>query len=406
MKKFLKGFKKRNGIIVSVSLLIQRFSTLISSIYIANFLSKEHYGYFTYTYAILGLIMPFLGLGLNHSLLYFGSDINADKKQLFGYSLKKGTINNFFIVFIIILSSSVLTYKLPDSRNLLIFFTIYLITNYFHILSNNFYRINEKNNLFAWNNIIRVGIFLGVMFVSVPYLGVYGYVLAFIVSPIYSVFYSFKYFFGKYVVARRKEILMYGLNVGLGSIISQIILMSDNIIIGNLVSDPAQIAVYKVGSIIPMGLLFIPSIFLTTDFVEISKNKEDKKKIKEYYMNFVKLFMPLSILIFMVTYFFCDPIILALFGEEYLDSAPVFKILMIGVTSVFFLRTPVGFILNALGEARINVKVSYFMLFVNIILSVTLTLNMGIKGAAIASCLTFWIGGFVSLYFFTRWLKN
>ena len=36
-------------------------------------LSTENYGIYTYVLTIVGLILPFSGGGLNHSMLYFGS---------------------------------------------------------------------------------------------------------------------------------------------------------------------------------------------------------------------------------------------------------------------------------------------------------------------------------------------
>ena len=105
-------------------------------------------------------------------------------------------------------------------------------------------------------------------------------------------------------------------------------------------------------------------------------------------------------------YFGSDFIINILFGNEYAQSVLLLRVLLIGTISVFLLRNPLGFILNAVGQAKINVKVSYIMLVINLLMSLSLTYKFGLIGAAYATSLTLFLGGFLTLYHFIKWTKE
>lgn len=379
---------------------MQRFSSLFASIYIANKISPDEYGLFTYAYSVISLFIPFLGGGLNHSLLYFGS-LTKNKNKLFQFSIRYGIYFNIIICIVILLSINIITYRLQESKTILLILLAYLFMHYFHMIVNNYFRINEKNQWFSYNNLLRSVLFIIFLIITVEFFGVYGYIFALIIAPIFSLYYVLKSYKVNYI--QQKNItkkIKYGFNVGIGSLASQLILLSDNIVIANIISDPESIAVYKVASIIPLGLLFIPSSFLTTDFVIISKNSKNEIFIKNYFNNFFKLFISVAIVVGVFLYYFSNLIFELLFKEFYSESIEIFKILLLGVLSAFFLRSPLGYIFNAIGKAHINVKISYFLLIVNLFLSIILTNNFGIKGAAFATVFTFWIGGLCSLSVF------
>ena len=57
-----------------------------------------------------------------------------------------------------------------------------------------------------------------------------------------------------------KDHLRYGVNVGLGSIVSEFLLRSDIILIGIMIGSPEIIATYR-ATIIPMGLMILLKLF-------------------------------------------------------------------------------------------------------------------------------------------------
>lgn len=406
MINFIKGFLSRKGHFVSIALFIEKISQLLAPYIIVMYVSQKVYGDFIYAMTIIGLIIPFSGGGLNHSLLYYGSR-HDNKRLLFSNILISGSILNIIIVAFIMLLSPLFTYNRPDSFFYLNVLTIFLCFQFFHLLINNQYRINDLNLSYSKNNLIKSFTFLLIILILVPIYGIYGLILAYILAPLYSTFKSLKIVrFNDFDFKSNFKYLKYGLNVGIASIASQLILLSDNLIIGNLIEDSNEIAIYKIATIIPLGLFFIPNVFLTTDFVEISKMEKNKKLVLKYYISYLKLFTPLTFLLVPAIYFGSDFIINILFGNEYAQSVLLLRVLLIGTISVFLLRNPLGFILNAVGQAKINVKVSYIMLVINLLMSLSLTYKFGLIGAAYATSLTLFLGGFLTLYHFIKWTKE
>lgn len=406
MINFVKGFYRRKGLLVSVALLTDKVVQLLAPYIIVAYLSQKVYGDFIYSITIIGLIIPFSGGGLNHSLLFYGNSCES-KRSLFSNILISGSFLNIAIILIVASLSPFLTYNRPDSLAYLNYLLIFLFLQFFHLILNNQYRINDLNTKYSTNNLIKSFIFITIVITLVPVYGVYGLILAYILSPIRSFFKSLQLLRFKDINFRSNfKYLKYGLNVGIASIVSQVIILSDNLIIGNFIKNSSEIAIYKIATIIPLGLFFIPNVFLTTDFVEISRMKNHKKKVEKYYLEYLKLFCLIGLLLIPLLYFFSEDIIIKLFGIEYSESVKMFKILLIGTIAVFLLRNPLGFILNAVGQAKINVRISYIMLIVNLIASISLTIKFQLIGAAIATTITLFFGGFISLFFFIKWLKE
>ncbi|MDA7621613.1 polysaccharide biosynthesis C-terminal domain-containing protein, partial [Akkermansiaceae bacterium] len=124
-----------------------------------------------------------------------------------------------------------------------------------------------------------------------------------------------------------------------------------------------------------------------------------------YYKEYLKVFSIITLLSISVIYFCADFIIIRIFGIEYMESVQILKILLIGTIPVFLLRNPIGFILNAVGQAKINVRNTYIMLLINLILSVILTTKFGLIGTAFGTSATLVLGGFLNLYSIIKWLK-
>jgi len=281
-----------------------------------------------------------------------------------------------------------------------------LFFQFFHLIKNNYYRINDLNLSYSKNNLIKSFIFLTAL-ILVPIYGIYGLLLAYILAPLYSTFKSLKIVrFNDFDFKSNFKYLKYGLNVGIASIVSQLILLSDNLIIGNLIESSDKIAIYKIATIIPLGLFFIPNVFLTTDFVEISKMEKNKTLLISYYKSYLKLLSIITLFLVPAIYLSANFITTLLFGDQYAESGTLMRVLLIGTISVFLLRNPLGFILNAVGQSKINVKVSYIMLVINLLMSISLTTKFGLIGAAYATSLTLFLGGFLTLYYFIKWTKE
>ena len=189
----------------------------------------------------------------------------------------------------------------------------------------------------------------------------------------------------------------YGLLVGFGSLASQLALTTDTLMVGNLISDPQELAFYRVAALIAFNLLFIPKVIITTDFVVLAENRLDAAYLKRYIFDYLKSVGVISTISILGSVAISEYLLAFAFGEPYRASAASYNYLAIGVIGAFLLRVPVSNILNAVGRAQWNIYSSIGLVVVNIPLTYWLVRLYGIEGAAISTSLVWWLSGLVSI---------
>ena len=175
--------------------------------------------------------------------------------------------------------------------------------------------------------------------------------------------------------------------------------------IGYLIDDPVAVTNYRYISIIPFSLLFLPRVFITTDFVTFTEKIHQKDYINRYIKNYMLFFGVVSILLLLFSYLFAEQI-LYIFGVEYMDYADSFLILIMGIVGIYIFRGLFGNLLSSIGKIELNYYIISIAIVINIISNYYLIPLYGIKGAAITSAILMWFTGILSwlsfLYFFRK----
>jgi len=195
-----------------------------------------------------------------------------------------------------------------------------------------------------------------------------------------------------------REMLTYGLWVGLGGIASQGALMLDTIMVGIYNGDVAA-GLYRNASLLPLSLMFLPGIYMTSEFVHVRANADSSEFISKFYKDYLMVFAPLAITILAVLITLPEAIITTLFGAKYVEAAPVLSLLGLTIIPTFLIRIPVGNILNAVGRANNNVVSAFIVLILNATLNYLLIPEFGLFGAAYASLGSIIVGSVISLYY-------
>ena len=198
----------------------------------------------------------------------------------------------------------------------------------------------------------------------------------------------------------------YGIWVGIGGIASQLMYSLDIFLVGKLIQDPQQVAIYRSASIIPIALFFIPNAYITTHYTDLAKNSMNKEYLIRFAKDYIKLFSVLAFVLGVVLYFMSDYIITILFGEEYAEAAYLFEILILGMVGAFILRIPFGNMLASVGKSNWNAIVAFIILVLNGVLNYYAIYAWGIVGAAIVTSALLWISGILSLALFSVYLKK
>ena len=418
IKNFIEAFLKRQGHFIFLSSMLVKVIALLTSVFVVRLLDKDAYGYIVYAMTIMAFFTPFSGLGVQHALLRYGAIQKSitDKFNLYYDSLRRVLLYTIPIVLIIILASPMISVRLPGSREYIIILSLLLFTMPMYQVYNVLLRIINRNKAYAISSMVYTLIAFFISVCAAYFFSAKEYAWGLVLAPLLVFLLISKRWLSRSIKhlskafdlasVSRQEYLKYGLYVGLGSIASQMVLLMDNLLVGNIIADSEALAVYRVGAIIPLNLLFIPGLFFQADFVKLASEFQNKEYLISYVKNYWKLFLSLSVALLLPLYFLADHLVVFLFTEEYSQSAPIFKFLIIAVIGGFLFRTPFGNILQAVGKSQWNAYNAYFMLAFNFVMTWYLTINYGIIGAAIASAVAFWLSGIIGALLFRWYLKT
>ncbi|MDZ7822435.1 MAG: oligosaccharide flippase family protein [Candidatus Marinimicrobia bacterium] len=343
MAGIFQAFKDRGGHWVFSSMLFSKLMNFILSILIVRFLAEAVYGNISYAFSIIQIILPLAGLGLHHSLLRFGS-VRREKEAknaLFIRFLINGTLYSVILMILLIAAAPLLTRRLPDSGPYLRLFSLLLLTFFLSELLLSYFRIQKNNRLYSTGLGIKSVFMLLVCSLAAFFCHGKGYVWSYTLVPLLLFIVLMPLAVKKYdlrFTQRPREkltpFLKYGLWAGLGSIASQLVILVDTIMVANIIADSVQVAVYKVATIIPLNLLFLPMVLLKTDYVYIAENYRSGKFIKSYYKKYLAVFLAVLAMILAVWFLFSD-MIMRIFGSEYAASGPIVNILMLMLAGAF-----------------------------------------------------------------------
>lgn len=411
---FLKNFYKRKGSYIFSALIAEKITGFFVILIATNLLSKEDFGGITYANSTLTFIIPFVGFGIHQGLLRYGalSSSQQEKKYLFNIALKKGVYYSAILVLIVILATPLITYNLRSSLIYLLILSFQIISLYLlELIKIYALLINRKILYFKIICVNSIFLIILTLINSFLYSGI-GYVVSLVLVPfIVSIWFIFTLkltIYNKLIkpLFKLKEFIFYGLYTSLSGVLSQLLYAIDVLLIGNLIFNPNLIAQYKIANILPFSFLFLPLVFMKTDFVLLAnKSEKDKLFIKKYYINYLKLFTPFTIIFIAFFYVFSSDLYV-LFGSQYTNEDNLMFIFSVGVVGALLLRIPLGNMLSAVGKVRTNTVISLVTFVVNIVLSYFFIIKYGIKGAAIATSFLLWFSGLLSLIAFIRYLNN
>lgn len=411
---FITSFLKSKGIYVFTSIVLTKLISFAISYIAIRLILKDTFGDITYANSIISFVVPFMGMGAFQGLIRFGARLKTEQQKyiLFNYALKRGLILSVLLSFLLGAAIPFLTSNLPGSLfyfKILVFQIIGLTL--FEFIKN-YFRLIHKNHLYAIWDIIYYASLLLITILSIYFYGAYGYVFALVITPfIISIIIIIKYKLLKFTKTpldasiNLKSFWKYGLIVSAGAVSSQFLYGIDIVMLGNIIKDSGELASYKASGLIPFSLRFVPAIFITTDYIKFAENEKNRLYLSQYFLNYIKIFLPLSII--MIFFFYLTSSFWGVFfGDGYESVGDLIWIFSISISAGFILRIPLGNILTATDWAQINAYISIGSLILNIILNYILILEYGIWGAAWATAISMWVSGFITLIIFVLYLQK
>tara|TARA_Y100000385_G_scaffold3295_1_gene3615 strand:- start:2096 stop:3355 length:1260 start_codon:yes stop_codon:yes gene_type:complete len=412
IKEYINGFINRSGSYVLFSTMAARVLSFLGSWIALQLIEAKELGVILFAYGIVQFIIPIGGFGLHQSLIRYGALLKSEdeKQQLFSYVLKKGIVASIAIILVLVGIGYFIPFQFDKTYGYFSILSLSILTVFILEIIKIQFRLQHKNRLYAitefWYNIILTGLIFGLSYL---FQGM-GYIIALIVSPVLTALFFIKKLNVKLHIKNNLKITnlsfwKYGFFGGLSSVVTQLLILIDIILIGYLIDDPVAVTNYRYISIIPFSLLFLPRVFITTDFVTFTEKIHQKDYINRYIKNYMLFFGVVSILLLLFSYFFAEQI-LYIFGVEYMDYADSFLILIMGIVGIYIFRGLFGNLLSSIGKIELNYYIISIAIVINVISNYYLIPLYGIKGAAITSAILMWFTGILSwlsfLYFFRK----
>lgn len=147
------------------------------------------------------------------------------------------------------------------------------------------------------------------------------------------------------------------------------------------------LGIYSLAATLASNLILIIQVLIPLLVPRLSEIKDDLKKIKKL-MNIMGYAILLLVVINFFFLFFGEWIILMIFGEKYLNSVPIFKILLLA-SSVLSLEAILAQYYASIGKIKFLIYYWILTLLVNISLNYFWIPKYGIAGAAWSSLISY-----------------
>ena len=387
----------KNSIFLLISSVFQKVVSFIYFMYLTRHLPADSVGKYAFSISFAFMFCVFMDFGTNSFLI---KDISRDEKDL------NKNVNNVFvleiilgIIFILVSALSINIIGYPEITKSLVY--IGILTVFLDNLTTTFYAtLRGKQELwfesigYAFYQIIVLS--LGIFFV------VNNYPLIFLALPpllaaslnlIYSIIIAKKRSSFKFNLKFNKseilEVAKFSLPFALTGIFTKLYTSIDTFLLSRFSTDE-HIAYYQAPYKLIFALQFVPIAIGSAIFPAFSKYfKDDKEKLKT---TFLKSFVILSVIAIPLSFVFtilAKEIILLVY-PNYLQSVAVLQIFAFSFFFIF-LNTPVGLLVSACDRQKITTRNSFIAMITNLILNLVLIPIYDIRGAAMASLVSFFI---------------
>ncbi len=166
----------------------------------------------------------------------------------------------------------------------------------------------------------------------------------------------------------------------------------------SLIRGDYETGIYRAAFTLIEVSLFIPNIVTSTTMPSMARLwKEDRKTLEALFKKSFQMLLLIGLLGTAGYYILARLGILIVFGEKFLSSVPVLRILAFAVPFMF-LNSLFGSYMNATGRELTFTKITGFAALLNVVLNYFLILNYGAKGAAVATVVSQGIASVLSFH--------
>ncbi|CEO30658.1 oligosaccharide flippase family protein [Paraclostridium sordellii] len=399
------------------SSVLNKIIAFMSSAILVRVLTKDEYGTFTYAWNIFSFILLLNGFGINFGVLQTCSENSEDSNlnyQILKWGKKYGIIIDIILAFIILLIALLIPLPIKNSNYILGLLSIMPILILLFEMQSSYLRANKYTIEFSKISMLNT-FYVFVFSIIGAYLFeetglVFGRYLAYFITIIYGV-----KLINKDIDSNvefdvdckiKKEMQKISFISMINSGLSQVLYLLDVFIIGLVVPDQSIIASYKVGTMIPSALSFIPMSLVTYIYPYFAHHHNDRKWCLKKYKSITCWFGLFNLIFSIVLLIFAPMIIRVLFGIQYSDAIIPFRILTISYFFSGTFRVIAGNILVTQKQLKFNMFVAVFSGIINVLADYYFIKMWGSNGAALATLIVVLLTSILNVLYLVNILKR
>lgn len=376
---------------------INKIIGFLSSIILVRLLTKAEYGIFTYSWNIYSILILANGLGMESAVLQICSEKTGDDefcKKATSYGAKIG----FGFNCLLCVGLAVIGFFIPlayNGANTLIKLLCFLpLCQLLYNLTCIVLRYQRKNSEYSKLTIINTSLLLIGSVVGALLFREKGLIFGYYIAYISSAFIGNR-FYGVHLGMKtnalvkqvKKDLISIGLVSMINNGISELLYLLDVFILGIVASNEAVLASYKVATIIPTAMAFIPLSLMTYTYPYFAEHKDDKSWCLSNYKKILFGFGGFNLVISSILFLGANIFVKILFGSQYIDAVPVFRLLAINYFISGTFRIISGNLLVTQRKLKFNTIVAVLSGIVNVIADYFFIQFWGSIGAALATVL-------------------
>lgn len=375
--------------------ILNKIVGMASSMVITRLLTKSEYGIWSYSLNIYSYLLLVTGLGLLSGAFQFGAESRGTDKEFsyYRFCMNVGLFIDVILVSVFIAVCWKAPFSLPEAKPYIIAVIPLLLIEYVMNLLLTILRcesrINDYAKILNRNTILlAVGTCAGAVF------GIMGVIIgrymAYGISLLQVIRHTKKEIGMMFCVPKikwreTKPLWHYSLFTGASSALNCMLYLLDVSMIAALLQNSSEVAVYKVATLLPTALAFVPNSVVTCVLPDIVRNRNDhlwlRKNIKRYFIGLGSL----NFLICSALIIFAPFVIGILSGSQYLEAVYPFRILTAGYFISGTFKTFSTNLLAGLRRVNYGLFLSVSAGTCNIVFNYVFIRKYGMVGAAYAT---------------------
>lgn len=371
---------------------VNKLVAFAANIFIVRFLTQTEYGVFSYSFTFYSVATLLTGLGVLTGVFLYCSENRPEpeKNDYYSYGLIVGFLIDVVLMVLLFGIGVFGRWPIEGAGIWICAMAPLLLFDFLYQYEAIVIRTKKRNKLYSRLLIIN-SVLYGFLSCFGAYIGgiggtVIGRYAAFAMTIICGLMMmrSFP------ISIRRKSIVevgfdrefwSYSLSVCTINLTTFFALMVDIMLVGWITGDADAVACYKVATLIPEGLYFIPSSAIATMQPYIVERNNDARWLKSVTIKLIGGMSLLMAFVMAAMVLSAHPLIFFLWGEHYAPSVLPYQILNITLVTTTLKLISMNVCLMC-KVSRPNLLISILSLALDIILIVVLTPAFGIIGTA------------------------